>query len=76
MQPVIKTTNPVLLSYAVSLLKDAGIPAQVYDRNISFIEGGIGVFPRRLMVADDMLDAARTVLVEAGLKDDLTKDES
>lgn len=76
MRPVLKTTNPVLLSYAQSLLKDAEIPAQVFDSNISFIEGSIGVLPQRLMVSDDSLQIAREVLVAAGLEDDLTKDES
>ncbi len=76
MRPILKTTNPVLLSYAQSLLKDAEIPAQVFDSNISFIEGSVGVLPQRLMVPDDSLTEARSVLEAAGLGDDLTTDES
>lgn len=76
MRPVLKTTNPVLLSYAQSLLKDADIPTQVFDHNISVIEGSIGILPQRLMVLDNHLTEARNVLVAAGLEDDLTADES
>jgi hypothetical protein len=53
MKPVLKTTDPVRLSYARSLLDDAGIEYLVADEHISAIEGSIGIFPRRLMVIDE-----------------------
>lgn len=57
MHTLLKTTDPVLLSYACHLLEEAGIAHEVFDANISAVEGSIGVFPRRLMVRAQ--DAAR-----------------
>ncbi len=71
MVTLIKTTDPVLLSYAEALLKGAGIEASVFDAAISLVEGSIGVFPRRLMVAEADLPRARLALWEGGLKDEL-----
>lgn len=71
MRLLLQTNNLVLLSYARSVLEDAGIEAVVLDENISAVEGSIGVFPRRLMVGDDDVGAARTAMFEAGLQHEL-----
>ena len=76
MQTLLQTNDPVLLSYAQSLLSDAGIDCTVFDANISIIEGSIGVFPRRLIVAADDLAPARRVLSEAGLANELAPSTS
>jgi len=55
----------VRLSFLTTLLRDAGVHAAVFDGNISALEGGIGAFPRRLVVAPDALGQARRVLAEA-----------
>jgi len=62
MQCVVSTTNPVRLTYLQSLLEGADIPFLVFDQHIAALEGGIGAFPRRLMVPDERVLAARTVL--------------
>ena len=67
MHLLLQTNNVVLLSYVQSLLADAAIDAVVFDANISIVEGSIGVFPRRVMVQDDDVAAARAVLWGAGL---------
>lgn len=67
MQPLIRSNDPVELSFAQSLLSDAGIPCVLLDQHTSVLEGSIGAIPRRLCVADDDLDEARALLVEAGL---------
>ncbi|MGQ3045699.1 MAG: putative signal transducing protein [Niveispirillum sp.] len=67
MQPLIRSNDPVELSFAQSLLSDAGIPCVLLDQHTSVLEGSIGAIPRRLCVADDDLDKARALLVEAGL---------
>jgi hypothetical protein len=59
MKTVLKTTDPVRLSYARSLLDEAGIEHLVADEHISAVEGSIGIFPRRLMVIDE--DEARAL---------------
>jgi hypothetical protein len=42
---------------------------------MSVIEGSLGVLPRRLLVADDDVVAARRLLTEAGLAHELRADE-
>jgi hypothetical protein len=49
--------------------------SEIFDQHVSFIEGGIGAFPRRLMVADDDYEAARRLLIDADLEADLLKNE-
>ena len=75
MQTLLQTNDPVLLSFAQSLLGDAGIECTVFDANISILEGSIGVFPRRLIVSAKDLLQARRVLQEAGLSGELTLDK-
>jgi hypothetical protein len=62
MKAVLKTNNPVLLSYAQSLLKDAGIACVTFDENASVMDGSLGILPRRLMVPDEDFERARTRL--------------
>lgn len=66
MREVLRSNDPVRLSWLVALLADAGITAIVFDIHMSIVEGSIGALPRRLMVEDG--DHARTlrVLGEAG----------
>lgn len=66
MEIILRTTDPVRLSFIVALLKDAGIESVVLDQAISAMEGSIGAFPRRLAVAADDASRARRVLWEAG----------
>jgi hypothetical protein len=60
------TTDPVRLSFLMALLADAGIEAVVLDAHVSAVEGGIGIFPRRIAVLDEDEPAARRVLEDAG----------
>ena len=66
MVTLLRTTNIVRLSFVQALLRDSGIEAEVFDSNISALEGGIGAFPRRLMVDEAHLLAARTILADSG----------
>ncbi|MFN7054562.1 DUF2007 domain-containing protein [Hyphomonas sp.] len=68
MEEVLRTNDPVKLSYAEHLLGEAGIDYFVADRHISAIEGNIGIFPRRILVAEEDLPRARFALagVEPG----------
>ena len=67
MRELLRTNDPVLLSYAEALLSGEGIRAQVFDQHISVMEGSIGAFQRRLLVSDDQWTRARQVLRDAGL---------
>ncbi|HEU5473089.1 MAG TPA: DUF2007 domain-containing protein [Actinophytocola sp.] len=65
---LLRTNDPVLLSFADSVLSDAGIEHGVADAHMSVIDGSIGALPRRIMVADDRLDEARALLTDAGVQ--------
>lgn len=67
MRELLRTSDPVTLSFAKSLLADAGLQVFSADDHISIMEGSIGAFPRRLMVVDDDWEAARDVLTDGGL---------
>lgn len=60
-----RSNDPVKLSWAISLLEDAGIPALLFDRNASIVEGSIGAIQQRVMVSQDDFDRARRILREA-----------
>jgi hypothetical protein len=66
MQVLVRTNDPVRITFLRALLRDAGIACLVLDEHASSMDGSIGAVPRRLMVADDDLAAARAVLAEAG----------
>jgi hypothetical protein len=63
---LLRTTDPVLLSWLTALLGDAGIEAVIFDTHTSILDGSIGAIPRRLMVSGADAAAARRLLVLAG----------
>lgn len=67
MRDILRSNDPVLLSFAESVLRDAGLASMVADQHISVLEGSIGAFPRRLLVADEDWQVAHRLLSEAGL---------
>jgi hypothetical protein len=71
MHELIRANDPVLLSFAESLLKDAGIHCFVADQGMSILEGSLGMLPRRLLVDDERATQARRILTDAGLADEL-----
>ena len=68
MVELLRSNDPVLLSWAQAVLKEARIMAVVMDRHMSVLEGSIGALPRRLMVADDDAVRARRLLTDAGVE--------
>jgi hypothetical protein len=69
---LVRTNNPALLSFVEALLKEAAISYFVADRNISIIEGSIGAFPRRVLIDPDDESAARRLLTDADLGEELS----
>ncbi len=67
MKELLRTNDAVLISAVEALLGGAGIECIVADRNMSVLEGSIGILPRRVLVADEDVTKARRVLTEAGL---------
>lgn len=67
MAEIVRTNDPGVLSVVEGLLKSADIPCQVTDRNMSVLEGSIGVIQVRILVSDDRESEARDLLGDAGL---------
>jgi hypothetical protein len=71
---LVRTNDPVLVSAIEALLEGAGIGHVVLDRNMSVLEGSIGILPRRILVAENEVAAARKLLEDAGLGNELRPD--
>jgi hypothetical protein len=69
---LLRSNDPVILSFAEALLKEAAIGYQIVDGNMSVMEGSLGILPRRILVVRDSLEGARRILAEAGLKQELS----
>ena len=74
MRELVRTNDPVLVSAIEALLDGAGIEHLVLDRNMSVLEGSIGILPRRILVPDDRFAQARRLLQDAGLGHELPPD--
>jgi hypothetical protein len=65
MRELLRTNDPVRLSFLEALLNDSGIKSLVLDHHTSVVEGSIGAIPRRLMVAERDYNRACAVLAAA-----------
>ncbi len=74
MRELVRTNDPVLVTAIEALLKGAEIPHVVLDQNMSVLEGSLGILPRRILVDEDHVAAARKLLQEAGLGHELRPD--
>jgi len=62
MKELLRSTDPTIIAFATALLQGEDIDCFELDVNMSILEGGIGIFPRRLMVrADDHARAERVM---------------
>ena len=64
MKELLRTTDPTIIAFATALLSGEGIEAFEIDVHMSVLEGGIGLFPRRLLVRDVDLFLARAVMTD------------
>jgi hypothetical protein len=71
MKELVRTNDIVLVSAVSALLDGAKIKHMVFDQNMSVLEGSLGVLPRRVLVAEDDVAAARRLLTDAGLAHEL-----
>ncbi|MQA65328.1 MAG: methyltransferase [Alphaproteobacteria bacterium] len=74
MKELLKSNDPVLLSWAEALLAGEGIETYVLDRHMSVLEGSAAAIPRRLMVDDEYFDRARAVIDRA--REELSRGDS
>lgn len=66
MQEIVRTNDPVVISWLISVLADHGIETFVLDAHTSVLEGTAGAIPRRLMVIDEDHASARAAIEAAG----------
>ncbi len=67
MKDILRSNDPTEIALAKAALDAEGIDWFEWDVNMSVLEGSIGIFPRRLAVADVFYDQAIAVLVDHGL---------
>lgn len=65
MRELIRSNDPVFISWVQATLAQEGIRTVVLDGHVSILEGSIGALPRRVMVVAGDFDQARH-LVEVG----------
>jgi Putative prokaryotic signal transducing protein len=66
LKELLRTNDPVRLSWLTALLADARIEAVILDTHTSVLEGSIWAIQRRLVVVDEEYARARRVLIDAG----------
>jgi putative signal transducing protein len=74
MKELLRSNDPVLLSYVSALLTEEDIDFIVADANMSVLEGSIGALPRRVLVESDRLAHARQILNGAGIGNVISDD--
>ena len=62
MKELLRSTDPTIVAFASALLQGEDIDCFELDVNMSILEGGIGIFPRRVMVRDEEYDRAVRVM--------------
>ncbi len=70
---LVRTNDAVVISFIEALLRDAGIAFLVADQNMSVLDGSIGILPRRVLVAEDDAEEAKTLLTDAGIGAEIHK---
>jgi hypothetical protein len=68
MRELIRANDPVLISFATSVLTDAHIAHTVTDTHMNVIDGSIGAVAPRILVDPDRYDEARRLLDEAEVR--------
>jgi hypothetical protein len=66
MKELLRTNNPVFLSWVTALLRSEGLDPIVFDAHAAAADGSISAVQRRVMVADDEHERARQILEDAG----------
>jgi len=62
---LVRTNDPVLISWLQAQLADVGIDVLVLDQHMSILDGSIQAIQRRIMVADEDKREAQVILAEA-----------
>src|SRR5690606_37281634 len=68
---LVRTNDPVVISFIESLMRDAGIGFLVADQNMSVMDGSLGILPRRILVESERAEEARRILADAGVGNEM-----
>jgi hypothetical protein len=74
MREIVRTNDAVLISAVQALLDGASIAHLALDRNMSVLEGSLGILQCRILVAEQDVVSARRLLEQAGLGNELRPD--
>ena len=75
MKELLRTNDPVLISWIRALLSDSGIDTVIFDIHMSILEGSAGAIQQRLMVPDEFYGQACASLTEFGEEGRLEKND-
>jgi Putative prokaryotic signal transducing protein len=62
MRELMKSNNPVLLSYIDALLNEADIVHEIADIHLGTLDGYIGALAQRVMVDEEDYEAAKEIV--------------
>lgn len=62
---LIRTNDPVLISWLQASLEGAGVEVLVLDEHMSTMDGSVLAIPRRIMVDEAQQAVAKAILAEA-----------
>ena len=65
---LVRTNDPVVISFVESLMRDAGIAFLVADQNMSIMDGSLGILPRRILVHIYRPDQAPPIPTDAPIR--------
>jgi hypothetical protein len=68
MVELVRSNDPVLISFVSSLLAEAKIEHSTTDSHMSVIDGSINAVENRVFVAEGQLAEARSLLDDAGVR--------
>ncbi|MBX3446357.1 MAG: DUF2007 domain-containing protein [Parvibaculum sp.] len=64
MKELIRTNDPVFVSFLTHRLREEGIEPFELDAHMALTEGSLGILPKRIMVVDTDYEDARKILDE------------
>ncbi len=67
MEELLRSNDLVYLSFVRHVLAEEGIDFLQLDDHTSAVEGSLGILPRRIMVASELLERAKLALGNASL---------
>lgn len=65
MRELVRTNDPVFLSWLIAALREVGIEPLVFDTHTAILEGSVNAIQRRVMVGDDEYFPASRIMATA-----------